>query len=274
MKKGFAVCLLILFLLMLTRFAFPDTAEGIREALLPESGRLSETAEAIGRGLTAGEGAVYVWDGETPSSVYFYTEAPSPESTPSPIPSPSPESTPSPTPEPSYTPIPEPSPEPLVTPSSAAIDEFWAAQEAFAGSVRPQNVSYMAPDLSFPCAPPVAVSATDGFGFRSHPIYGDVRFHNGADYPVADGTPIAAFASGTVSDVSAISGFGNTLTIDHGNGFSSFYAHLQSASVRVGDWVELGQTVALSGRSGNVTGPHLHFCLLWEGKYINPLFYI
>ena len=106
-----------------------------------------------------------------------------------------------------------------------------------------------------------------GFGYRAHPVLGKKIHHNGVDLGVPDNTPVYSIADGTVvrSDMSDINGYGNFIIVDHGE-FLSAYAHLMDRQVQVGDKVEKGDQIALSGGGqskskggGMSTGPHLHF---------------
>lgn len=151
---------------------------------------------------------------------------------------------------------------------------FLEAQAAFEGHALPDSVCTEAVVLELDCQPPVSASVTSVFGYRLHPIHGDVRFHYGTDFSVYSGDPIAAFASGTVIAAQEFSGYGQTVIIDHGNGITTLYAHCSRLDVAFGDTVEKGQTIALVGSTGNVTGPHLHFELQKDGEYLNPEFYL
>lgn len=119
-------------------------------------------------------------------------------------------------------------------------------------------------------AVPVAGGITSDFGWRTHPITGDQRFHEGIDIGAAYGTPVGAAGAGTVTMAGWNGGYGNTVMIDHGNGLSSLYAHLSSILVSVGELVSKLQTIGLVGSTGNSTGPHLHFGLYDNGSPIDP----
>jgi murein DD-endopeptidase MepM/ murein hydrolase activator NlpD len=113
-----------------------------------------------------------------------------------------------------------------------------------------------------------------GFGARDRPrkpdgTYGSA-FHQGVDFRYADGTKVGAVADGIVKAVGQHHGYGNTVEIDHGNGETSFYAHLSRAMVRVGQHVSAGEAIALSGHSGGVA-PHLHFEERRNGHAVDPL---
>jgi murein DD-endopeptidase MepM/ murein hydrolase activator NlpD len=97
--------------------------------------------------------------------------------------------------------------------------------------------------------------------------------HKAIDYGVPVGTPVQAAASGTVKQVGSGSGdrsYGIYIEIDHGNGYSTLYAHLSSVQVSVGQAVTQGQVIGLSGQTGYATGPHLHFEARHNGAKINP----
>ena len=124
---------------------------------------------------------------------------------------------------------------------------------------------------------PVAIdrlSAGQGYGYRFHPILRYRRFHNGLDVAQPNGTPIAAFAAGTVVVAEYRGGYGNTVVVDHGGGFTTLSAHMSSISVNVGDKVTPGTTVGLVGSTGRSTGPHLHFETRLGGVPVNPLWFV
>ncbi len=122
-------------------------------------------------------------------------------------------------------------------------------------------------------------SVTQGYGptdFTAEPSYdGYTHFHTGIDYGLPQGTEVKAAASGKViaagwTDV----GYGNEVMIDHGNGVVSLYGHLSQVDAKVGDTVQAGQEIGLSGSTGNSTGPHLHFGVEVNGKWVDPTPYL
>jgi len=121
-----------------------------------------------------------------------------------------------------------------------------------------------------PPASPVRLSApidaepTDGFGPRG------MRFHTGIDYPAPMGTPVVAARDGVVSAVGPLAGYGNVVELSHGQGVSTLYAHLSQILVEPGRRVTRGTTVGLVGRTGDATGPHLHFEVRLRGAAIDP----
>jgi murein DD-endopeptidase MepM/ murein hydrolase activator NlpD len=108
------------------------------------------------------------------------------------------------------------------------------------------------------------------FGGREHPILGGWRLHKGTDYAADRGTPVRAIGDGVVVRASWGAGYGNVLEIRHRNGFVTRYGHLSRFSVRAGQRVSIGQTVAYVGSTGLATGPHLHFEVLVDGKQRDP----
>lgn len=121
---------------------------------------------------------------------------------------------------------------------------------------------------------PVPGEFGSGFGNRVHPIFGTVRFHAGLDFSGNTGDPIQAAASGTVIQVKYREGYGNTVMIDHGDGWTTLYAHLSSFAVGLGAQVALGQTIGAIGSTGWSTGPHLHFEIRFEGVPQDPAKYL
>lgn len=121
---------------------------------------------------------------------------------------------------------------------------------------------------------PVWGRLSSGFGWREHPIEGGSKFHQGVDIAVDTGTPVLAFADGVVDYIGESDIYGQYLQLRHEDGVTSFYAHCSKLLVAQGNPVEAGQTVALSGATGHVTGPHLHFELKKDGVRLNPVYYL
>ncbi len=117
---------------------------------------------------------------------------------------------------------------------------------------------------------PVGGTITSEFGWRTHPIFGTSRFHSGIDIGADYGTPICAAQSGTVTYAGWISGYGNTVMIDHGGGIVTLYGHNQSVAVGVGQGVSQGDVIAYCGSTGNSTGPHCHFEVRQNGEPVSP----
>ena len=163
-----------------------------------------------------------------------------------------------------------PEPEPL----PEAVQTFLNSQAPYSGYEQPANVSYLMPELPFAYSAPVSGCESSGFGYRLHPIHDEVKFHYGADMAAWTGEPVRAFAGGTVTLAAYSDSFGYYITVDHGDGWQSLYAHCSRLDAEGGQSVERGEQIALVGATGLVTGPHLHFELTHNGVYINPEYYI
>ena len=110
------------------------------------------------------------------------------------------------------------------------------------------------------------------FGHRPDPIYKVRKFHGGMDFSASMGTEVYATGDGVVVDVDkSLWGYGNMVTIDHGFGYVTRYAHLKSASVKKGQKVKRGQLIGFVGNSGKTTGVHLHYEVRKNGVPINPI---
>jgi murein DD-endopeptidase MepM/ murein hydrolase activator NlpD len=109
-----------------------------------------------------------------------------------------------------------------------------------------------------------------GFGLRIDPITGMQAMHEGIDFIADVGTPIHAAASGVVIYAEFHHQYGNMVEIDHGNDFTTRYAHTSKMLVKVGDFVQRGAKIAEVGDTGRTTGPHLHFEVRYKGVAQNP----
>jgi murein DD-endopeptidase MepM/ murein hydrolase activator NlpD len=118
--------------------------------------------------------------------------------------------------------------------------------------------------------PPAEAEVSGVFG--SARVFNGVKKsqHAGLDFRVTTGTPIVATNSGTVILARGLYFEGNCVFIDHGQGLFTLYFHFSEIKVREGDMVEKGQLLGLSGGTGRVTAPHLHFAVRWRGEYLDP----
>jgi murein DD-endopeptidase MepM/ murein hydrolase activator NlpD len=108
------------------------------------------------------------------------------------------------------------------------------------------------------------------FGPRVQPITGLPEFHTGVDISTPTGTPVRATANGIVTFAAFAGGSGNLVVLEHGFGYSSFYAHNSRILVHTGQVVKRNDVISLSGSTGNSTGPHLHYEVWKNKKPINP----
>jgi len=108
------------------------------------------------------------------------------------------------------------------------------------------------------------------FGYRFHPLLKVKRMHSGVDFSAAVGTEVFAAANGTVSEAEASAGFGKQITINHGNGFETVYAHLNKYIVNVGQFVKRGETIGYVGTTGLSSSPHLHYEVHVNNVTVNP----
>jgi murein DD-endopeptidase MepM/ murein hydrolase activator NlpD len=119
-------------------------------------------------------------------------------------------------------------------------------------------------------APPVEAEISDVFGVQ-RVFNGAVQStHQGLDFRIPAGTPVAAVNRGQVILARPLFFEGNCVVIDHGQGLLTLYLHLSKFSVKEGDVVKKGQQIGVSGGTGRATGPHLHLAVRWQGVYLNP----
>lgn len=255
-RTQFYICSAIFIALTIVRVSSPALADrisdGISRALYMEQEH-TETAVEFGKSLADGDvidAFLERFDKSTPAQ-------PSTAET-------------SPTPAPTTTLTSEPAPQPTVHPAVAA---FLESQSAYSDCAVPESVSYERPELPFEYSSPVSGVKSSGFGYRLHPIKNEVKYHYGTDLAADTGTPITAFADGTIVAQGDSDSFGKYVMIDHPDGYRTLYAHCSELCMSCGN-VKKGSTIALVGSTGAATGPHLHFELERDGIYLNPEFYI
>ncbi len=125
--------------------------------------------------------------------------------------------------------------------------------------------------MLMPTVSPVAMGWNEkNFGWRIDPFTGQKAMHEGTDFMADMRTPVHAAASGVVVVAQRHPQYGNMIDIDHGNGFTTRYAHLSKLMVKPGDVVRRGAIIGLSGSTGRSTGPHLHFEVRYKGVAQNP----
>ena len=113
-----------------------------------------------------------------------------------------------------------------------------------------------------------------GYGWRIHPLYKISKFHYGMDFTAPLGTEIYATGNGTVKEVvTAQRGFGKSVLIDHGFGYTSLYAHLSNFNVRIGQKVQRGDIIGFVGSTGTSVTNHLHYEIKLNGSNVDPVNY-
>lgn len=145
---------------------------------------------------------------------------------------------------------------------------WFATDGAKGGYFAPDGASLRRAFLSSP----VAFSrVTSGFGMRRHPLFKTWRRHKGVDFAAPRGTAIRSVGDGVVAFAGSQHGYGNAVEVRHGNGRSTFYAHMSRILVHRGERVEQGQTIGKVGSSGWATGPHVHFEFRVGSEVRDPL---
>lgn len=119
-------------------------------------------------------------------------------------------------------------------------------------------------------APIKDMHITSKYGKRKDPFTGEQKQHKGIDFAGKIGTELMAVAPGRVISAGERVGYGTTVEIDHGLGFTTLYAHLSKITVSRGDWVRPGTIIGLGGSSGRSTGPHLHYEIRYKGNPFDP----
>ena len=157
------------------------------------------------------------------------------------------------------------SPEARLEAMAAAYDGLSEILEAFE---REQERLSSIPSISPVYSPDAWISS--GYGYRSDPITGQRRFHDGVDIVAPRRTPVMAPADGTVTFSGWRAGMGRMVEIRHGYGYTTIFAHNDKLSVKKGDRVKRGDIISLLGSSGRSTGPHLHYEVRLDGKTKNP----
>lgn len=120
----------------------------------------------------------------------------------------------------------------------------------------------------------ISGTITSPYGWRRHPIRKRSIHHDGVDLAARVGDNVYAPAAGVVTFSGVRNGYGNVIEIDHGNGYSTLLAHHSRLLVTEGDEVTFGQIIALAGRTGRVTGPHVHLEVRKNGSLVNPHVYL
>ena len=128
-----------------------------------------------------------------------------------------------------------------------------------------------------PAVPPIlplkgSYTLSSPFGTRVDPVYGGFAQHTGQDFASKVGNPVYATGDGVVEKVDfKYTGYGNEVVVNHGFGYQSRYAHLNTIDVGVGQPLKRGDKIGEIGKSGKATGPHLHYEVLYRGNALNPM---
>lgn len=156
---------------------------------------------------------------------------------------------------------------------TAPTEEESKTKESTSGHSTIKAEASSAPITGSGWTKPAAGGVTSHFGNRFHPIYKTNRLHAGTDF--GGGGTITASRGGTITVASYSSGLGYYVRIDHGDGFSSVYGHMQPGlQVAPGQSVSQGQTLGIMGTTGSSTGVHLHFEIHKNGVPVNPMNYL
>ena len=153
-----------------------------------------------------------------------------------------------------------------------ALDDLMAAAEAKARELGLNDIAGTVGGYIWPCNGIRWI--TSMFGGRQSPGGIGSTNHKGVDIGTPMGTPVLAAKSGTVTWASWNGGYGNCIIISHGNGNSTLYGHLSGYNVTTDQQVKQGQVIGYSGNTGNSTGPHLHFGIIENSNWIDPLNYL
>jgi murein DD-endopeptidase MepM/ murein hydrolase activator NlpD len=133
------------------------------------------------------------------------------------------------------------------------------------------QASAVARDLTVLAVEPVAHTESSGFGWRDDPIRHTRSFHSGTDFRGQPGTPVAAAGDGVVVFCGRMGGYGNLISIDHGGGVITRYAHLRRIATKKDAAVTAGERIGELGSTGRTTGPHLHFEVRIDGAPVSPI---
>ena len=143
------------------------------------------------------------------------------------------------------------------------------------------SISRQAGDMAscIPAIPPIIpdpskYNFSSPFGYRTDPFTGESKMHTGVDLAMKVGNPVYATGDAVVEAVNfEFFGYGNTIILDHGFGYKTLYAHLNSVNVIEGMKVKRGDCIAETGQSGRASGPHLHYEVHYKGEKVNPTNY-
>jgi murein DD-endopeptidase MepM/ murein hydrolase activator NlpD len=156
---------------------------------------------------------------------------------------------------------------PLTAEAGVAVDAS-SSNASLDETINAAPAAFFAPTPLATAPMPGRLSA--GFGWRTDPIDGQRRFHNGLDLALPVGQDVPTARAGAVAFAGELPGYGLTVVVKHDDRVSTRYAHLSEILVAPGEVVDAGQSIARSGASGRTTGPHLHFEVLEGGQPVDP----
>ena len=154
------------------------------------------------------------------------------------------------------------------------IDEQASANEKSFQEIVKYITDQRAKLTAVPAGWPVKGWITAGFGSRIDPFSGALSFHQGVDIANDEGTPVKATADGVIAFAGFEKGYGNLVTMNHGNGYSTRYGHMQRIICSPGDNVKNGQVIGFLGSTGRSTAPHLHYEVILNGVVVSPVKYL
>lgn len=163
--------------------------------------------------------------------------------------------------------------QPIVRFASSIVEQVRpvAAMGGSGQSKKPWNYSTESYKPDAPLAQPLGwYEVTSRYGWRKNPTSSGKDFHTGIDLATAEGTPIKAAKEGVVVKAGWSNSYGNYIVVSHAEHLMTLYAHMQYLFVRTGQPVTQGQLLGTVGQTGNVTGPHLHFELIYKDIGYDP----
>jgi murein DD-endopeptidase MepM/ murein hydrolase activator NlpD len=163
--------------------------------------------------------------------------------------------------------------EPLTPSVEESIEEYNFLKSANFSRIY-HRFPYQWQTHSRPSLWPVNGTLSSSFGGRTDPFSGEGAFHTGIDLATASRTPVHVTADGVVLSAGWSGGYGKLVVVDHGNGLETYYAHLSQWLVVPGQEVRLGEVIGLSGATGRVTSPHVHYEVRVSGMPVNPYKYL
>lgn len=153
----------------------------------------------------------------------------------------------------------------------ADLQSFAAELRRVETELQELKVNFTAEKLhATPAGWPAEGRLTAGFGMRRSPFGEELEFHSGQDISAPYGQPVMATARGVVVYAEYRSGYGNLVVMDHGKGITTFYGHLSSIEVEVGDRVEKGAEIGTVGSTGRSSGAHVHYEVRVDDQPVNP----